>query len=187
MYSRLDAIFRTQPRHAESADARLAIREHEDRQDRKKDEGPRDNDSSFWEDSTSVSVTALLGFLENLIAGGGPSAAGVQADIAAPEGPPPMSPSPASQAAKAYQRTYNAAYPEEAVETGPAPDFSGGAERVELNAEEQRIVHRLIENLKILAGNGITSLALHLGDRSFLDSLIEAVKNATEGEAPGNG
>ena len=169
MFSRLDSYFTSTIRHAESADARLGIRRDEQReQGRKKDDkDEKEDQSSAWEDSTVVSVRALQAFLESLTA-----SQTAAAGVASPSAPAPPQPSSgqAANAARAYQTTARSSEP-------PAPVQAAAGDRPVLTPEELGTIHKLIGDLKFLAGRGVEQLNILRSD-SFLQSLVDAAARA---------
>lgn len=184
MYSRLDPIFKTQLRHAETLDTRQGIRRHEEqggkKRDHEKDEEPDEDD--LWEDSTTVSIPALKSFLEQLV-----GSASRKQDLAAekdisdsdPEHPHSEASSQKSQraakAAQAYQRTHRAVHDEErTLPEGSSP------QNIELRPEEIRTIHTIIQDLAALSDDGHRELTLQKAE-SFLQSLVNAVQVSKTG------
>lgn len=202
MYSHLDRIFRPYNdvgrRHAEGADTHMALQKHDP--DKKGRKGKKDDtdDEDFWEDSTSVSVTALKAFLEGLV--GGETAAGQSSQSLArdaraqsvdgdnggqgeqPAARPPAKPQN-TKAAKAYQRTYEAVHPEETLGPSKVKDHVGStaATEVELSPKDRRAIHRLIDDLNSFAEHDIHHLYIH-PSASFLQSLIDAAEKIKAGK-----
>ncbi len=189
MFSQLGPLFKTVLRQAESADTRLAIRRDEKQDpERKQDfDQPPEEESSFWEDSTSVSVEALRTFLiEFLKTRGnddGPATKPQAQTPVTPTAPPPgtnVSPR-AAQAMKAYGAMAAQTHePPPETPYDPAPDESSyEAESGDLAdllaADELRTIHRLIHELDLLARRGITMLTIEKAD-TFLESLVAAVQ-----------
>lgn len=201
MYSRLDSIFRTQFLGPEPTDTGLHIRHDEERDERKKDpdEDQKDQgDSALWTDSTEVSVSAVTGFLESLLAQAFseentddvPSSSDPDEVLPAPADLPPGAAagafrkvrkplSPQAQAAvSAYQTTaaktgYNIVPPRSSAATAPG----GAMGAAYLSADEVRAVHLLIKALKALTERNITTLTLQPAE-TFLQSLVEAADRA---------
>ena len=181
MYSRLDPIFKTRFRHAETLDTRQGIRRH-DQPGRRGKQHEREEDTEnkeAWEDSTSIAVQTLKVFLEQLAqeTAGPQSNAdhGEKIDLSprAEQGADrhQKSADPAAQqAAQAYQRTYRATHDEARVipNRDAIPDIA-------LTPAEIRIIHRLIKDLDRLAARNIEQLTI-LKSESFLQSLVDAVE-----------
>lgn len=189
MYSRLDPIFHTQLRHAETLDTRQGIRRHEDQDERKKrGRKKRENEEDLWQDQTSVSVSALHTFLQQLVRDTETKQPAAQKQNVADENialsdnakgksesHTPVKPDVAqrsTRAAQAYERTYRATH-HDAIPAAPA---EGAVPAIDLRPEEIRTIHGLIDDLEKLAQRGIETLTLQKSD-SFLQSLVDAVQN----------
>lgn len=194
MDSRLEPLFRTTFRHAESTDARLGIRHDEEKDEgRKKDKKDNQNEAlGTQEDKASVSVSALLGFLEGLVLstentppdteGTTPKTPDISLEAEFRPSHSPPSPA-AAKAIQSYQNTAKAVHdkniPEDHKPLQPlAPD-----EIPALSNEEIRTIHQLITDLSTLKKKNIQTLSLHIIG-SFLDSLALAVKEALEKTNP---
>jgi hypothetical protein len=169
MFSRLDPYFTATMRHTESADARLEIRRDEQRgqEGRKNTREKKDDASAVWDDSTVVSVRALQTFLESLIAD---QSRKIPASPAAAPTLPSAPSGQAAQAAQAYRTTANAAVP-------PMPPPAAPNDKPLLTAEELRTIHRLIDDLRLLADRKVEQLNILRSD-SFLQSLVDAAARA---------
>ncbi len=169
MFSRLDSLFISTTRHAESADTRMGIKRDEERdQGRRQDKEREKDERPAWEDTTVVSVTALMAFLDSLITEQTPK----NSEPAASTAPPVNAPPQAAAAAKAYQSTAGA-------KTQPPPPPPSGNKPV-LTPDESAIIVRLLQDLRILADKGIESLTI-LRSESFLQSLVDAAARARQG------
>jgi hypothetical protein len=68
MFSRLDKIFRTLPRHTEHLETNLGLRNKTDEQGKKKKGTKKDEDDGlFSDDKPTVSINALVTLLESLL------------------------------------------------------------------------------------------------------------------------
>ena len=114
-----------------------------------------------------VSVRALQAFLESLTA-----SQTAAAGVASPSVPAPPQPSSgqAANAARAYQTTARSSEP-------PAPVQAAAGDRPVLTSEELGTIHKLIGDLKFLAGRGVEQLNILRSD-SFLQSLVDAAARA---------
>ncbi len=172
MFSRLDPYFKMTFRHAENLDTRQGIRREEphDEYKGKKHDHTEEKDNSGWEDSTSVSVSALRTFLAQLVK----TSAQKTTDIAAAATAPPEGPSgPAAKAAQAYQATAIAVHAD-TENSGQPPQTPDDPDKPELSSEEIRIIHQLLNDLKELETAGVQTLTIERAS-SFLQSLANAV------------
>lgn len=183
MDSSLDRIFRTTFRTTESADTGMGIRREEPRDDhkRRKDQHPKDDEKTQWEDDTRVSIAGLKQFLLTLVT---PQTPAPLTEImpAAAAVPSQANPSARQQrahmAARAYQSTAQhnptpAAPPVASVlpATTPPPP--------QLSAEENRMIHQLLLDLDILLQAGLSALTI-AKEGTFLESLYRAAQRAKE-------
>ena len=183
MYSRLDPIFKTQLRQAETLDTRQGIR----RQNRVDERGNRDNkdkgsdEGEVWEDQTNVSIAALKNFLEQLsreaeTKSNDDPAEHVRLSTKSKENSHPEghrsdeASRRAAYAAGAYERTYRATHKDE-LETNAESIPS-----VNLSPEELRIINNLIKDLSSLLSAGKEFLILNKSE-SFLQSIVDAVNH----------
>jgi len=190
MFSKLDAIFRSLPRQAESTDTRLGIRRDEQREEgrKNKEREEKPDETDLWQDSTVVSVAALRAFLENLagdavipaLQPAGPDGENL-AVSSVPAAPPP--PSPAAYAAQTYkataQRGGSDAPPPSAAARGEPQQAAG----IDLSLDEVRVMHSLSDDLAFLAEKGVSQLNIPRGE-SFLKSIMEAVARAKKEFTP---
>lgn len=180
MYSHLDPIFKSQMRHTETLDSKRGIRreDEEDPRRRKQKDRSEAHDPDLWEDSTSVSISALRAFLKDLIAQSGTGDDRKTDDQASVKKEQDQEkPSGANaKAASAYQRTYSATHHDEVREAPPATR-ERHSESVKLSTEEQRAIHKLVDDLKLLEQAGHRDLVIGK-NTSFLASLIAAVDTA---------
>ena len=196
MFSRLDSIFKTQERHAESLDTRQAIRRHEDQQQRSKgDDKKKNDDDALWQDSTTLSISGLQSFLEGLIAeqntAGKTQQSGTtapQAETAEEKQPDPLQEDAQenpqmrernTRAAMAYQRTQQTSYPEQAIHSsnkqqGSVDAAGSNSSNMQLTSTEARAIHQIIADLKKLSARGYTELTLQKAD-SLLQGIIDAI------------
>lgn len=178
---RLDSIFRTNLYVTERTDTSMAIRRRDPQDDRQPKGGQeREEDSEFGEDHTTLSVSALHGFLNSLLqqAGQAPHNPGQLADETATS-PTPPPPSPAQSgyraAASAYQSTAQAGTPSAiALNDPPPPPVTPS---VTLSAEELRTIDRLLHDVETLAARGVATINLHPAE-NFLQSLSLGVSEA---------
>ena len=179
---KLDSIFRTNLYVTERTDTSMAIRRRDPQDDRQPKGGrEREEDSEFGEDHTTLSVSALHGFLNSLLqqAGQAPQNPGQLADETAAAAPPPSPPSPAQSgyraAASAYQSTAQAGTPSSIALNDPPPPPT--APSLTLNAEELRTIDRLLHDVEMLAARGVATINLHPAE-NFLQSLSLGVSEA---------
>lgn len=195
MDSRLDSIFRTTFRQTESADTWMGIRREEPRDDhkRRKHDDDAQDQKATWEDDTSVSLAALKQFLSMLIA--------PESGYQAPEPEPVISVAVPTQvnlsaqqqrahiAARAYQATARHAPPPTSQSTSqptsPPPPVQmipaspAASSSNTLTAEENRIIHQLLNDLDILMQNGIGALTIQK-EGTFLESLQRAARRTLD-------
>lgn len=190
MFSQLGPLFAATFRQAESTDTRQAIRHEEEKDGRRKQEfEERPDDRDLWQDSTTVSVEALRAFLMNFLRAmdvpeddtAGTSDATV--DMPSPASPP-SSQEPGSTAAARASRAYRSMAEKTGAGTVPPPPPAAAASALALadavTKKEVRTMHKLIADLDVLSRTGIRELRIQKAD-SFLDSLVQAVKEAGEG------
>ncbi len=176
---KLDSIFRTNLYVTERTDTSMAIH-RKDPQDERQSKGGKDKeeDGEFGEDHTTLSVSALHGFLNSLLqqAGQAPHNAGQPAEEpVAPQAPPTPAPSGHRAAASAYQSTAQVAAPSGIALNDPPPPAT--APSITLSAEELRMIDRLLHDVETLAGQGVATINLHPAD-TFLQSLSLGVREA---------
>lgn len=186
MFSRLDPVFQSLPRQAESTDTRQDIRREEKTGDegRKGGRDKEEKQQQLWEDSTVVSVRALRAFLAGLIArsaGGGH--ADVRVSVAQPPAHPPAqqnrnqpSTTESARAARAYKSMYYTGQKEHQPPLPAPPAAEGG---IKLSPEEDRAIHKLIADIDILAARGVETLPINKSG-SFLQSLVDAAALASK-------
>ena len=185
MVSELDPTIKARMRHAENTDTRQHIRHDElDDDSRKKEKKQEDEkEPDLWEDSTTVSITALKSFFTMLLREHTPESHNLEsADDKIPSVPPTSTPRAAAtppltnqaKAAKAYQNTaHHTADPAASIAPPPDIDASNPLNAV-LSPEEQRTIHQLLDDLEMLSAKGITDLTF-LREGSFLNSIVSAV------------
>jgi len=186
MFSQLGPLFKTTFRQAESNDTRQNIPHEERDKGRKKHEEdtPKEEEKEFWEESPSVSVGALRTFLINFLK----TLPGAQDDILVKQETSQTNnirPKEASRptntrnakAVRAYQ-----SMAEKAKASAPPPITNEKSTRVEptadlLQSDELREVHKMIEDLDILARRGVENLNIRQAD-----NFVESLKNAIQEE-----
>lgn len=182
-YSRLDSIFRTSFRHTETTDAWLGIRRDEGQDTRRKKqhkEEEKDSDS-LWEDSTSISVSALKAFLGSLIKDGTEEPYEETAEEKPQEDPSPRKPSgQTARAAQAYQTTARATDHTDEVVPQQDAGTRDQTTTVELSVEEKQVIQQLLVDLEVLAKQNIEQVTIQKAP-SFLESLVRAVQKAKGG------
>ncbi len=189
MFSTFGNIFVTRPRHAETTDTRQGIRRHDPDQEsrRKKGEGETSDALFDTDDSATVTVEALRIFLENFLKSldvKKPENARTNPAVAEPQTSPEIPTSPAQpvdgEAAKAAGVYQHVAQKVDRTAAPPAPESMETAPSADmlLAASDIRAIHKLLEDLKLLAARGIDYLTIERSD-SFLNSLIAAVAKAT--------
>lgn len=188
MFSNLGPLFKATLRQAEQTDTRMSIRKDDPRDQGKKREGEAEEngDSDLWEDSMGVSIEALRVFLTNFVQGntahmvGGAQHTGDQSGQVSV--PPPL------PETRAPQNTHTAramqAYQSMAEKNGtayhapPPPSFASDVDLVQ--AEDVRLIHGLIADLKMLSEKGYDTLPLEKSD-TFLHALQDAVGRLKSG------
>lgn len=159
------------PRHAEATDTRQAIRHHEHTTERRKDDsggghgaGPFDG-----EDAMTLSVSALIEFLQTFIAThglpSGDAPAPASTDQVSPVSPA-LGANPASQAASAYTHASKTQVPQ----AGPAAPPIGAEDLPDIRRAKE-----LIQSLRRLAARGVSGVTF-TPQGNFLDSLARAIE-----------
>jgi|GEM_PF-2439802 len=176
MVSRLDSIYRTEMRHAESTDTHRGIHREDTTDDRRRKDEDRERaeDAAIWEDQTILSATALHAFLKGLIANNSYVAPRAQAEDTAPQAPEATAPEPANrarQAAGAYAATARNTHSDYC---DVPPHHPPAAATTPLSAEEITSIQNLIKDLETLMARGLHEILLLKGD-NFLQSLVDAV------------
>lgn len=188
MFSQLGPLFKATFRQAEQTDTKMAIRKDDPRDQGKRKDVPEDDpaDSELWEDSTGVSVESLRAFLINFVEGRTQAVAG---DLSSNDDPSLLpSAEPARPEVRAPQSTQVAramhAYQSQAEKSGTAfhaPPPAAPSSDVDLvQAQDVRVIHTMIADLKILSDAGVTMLTLEKAP-TFLESLQGAVTKARSG------
>lgn len=175
-----------EPRHAENADTRQEIKRHDPDQERNRHKRDAQEDDPFQdENSTIISVEALRVFLDNFLKSLNEEDDGMQ------ETPPPSPPTENTQharaetlrasgkaaiAANAYQsmarRQRNTSLLKDS-DMNHAPD-------IKLEASEMRVIHTLLDDLKMLSEKNIEYLRIER-EGSFLQSIVNAVRAIQNG------
>jgi hypothetical protein len=193
MYTNSGTPYDRRIRQAEHADTRLGIRRHDPDQNRKghQDESPR-SEGFLYEDNASVSVEALIVFLQSLTGDGlaertdrAPAAPGL--DNAAPQTVSSSQNRPAqdrptgrsAHAAQAYAQTARAGALAPPIQNSAAASLPG------LTESDLHSIHRLIGELKSLAQAGVEFLTIER-EESFLQSLSSAAQKARAARADRN-
>ncbi len=185
----LGPVIRAVARKAENIYSKMAIRrdESEDLGRKKKDSGDGEAKALPWEDTTEVSITALRGFLEDLL--------GVQHEIPMPPSTATLpagtdsssGPSAAARAANAYQTTgrvvhdHNVDYtppPHQSSPTTMSGDTTSGTTGLTANfSEEERArLKSYLLDLENLEQRGISTLTLRRS-LTFLESVHLAIED----------
>ncbi|MGQ0526580.1 MAG: hypothetical protein ACT4OY_00885 [Alphaproteobacteria bacterium] len=170
MFTNLGSIFVHPPRHAESADTRAEIKRHDPDQQKRRDKDHRDEPEIAFDtdDTATISVPALLSFLDNFLSSQGSqtSAGAVNVQGNAPTAPA----SKAAQAAGAYARTGHITHP-----TAAAPPPESGMPQ--LSAEELRLMYSVRTDVQTLIARNVEILKIEKGE-NFLASLAASVSKA---------
>lgn len=183
---KLDAIFRTGFQPLEKTDSWLGIRRQDPEEGRKpKDRKKPDEDGEFGEDHTILSVTALDGFLRQLLQQAGadvpkpaetPAEDGFPVAGINPELTPPTSEDPRYRAAaSAYE---NAAHstPRTAIPAA-IPAATGGTPAIVLSDEEIQVIRAMLDDVAVLNERVIVTITLKPAP-TFLQSLHNGVRDA---------
>jgi hypothetical protein len=177
MDSKLDPVFRTAFRHAESTDARLGIRREEPQGDQRRGgdgDTPHEREDP-WQDVTSVSIRALRTFLAGLLGQAGQNI-GEKEKIILPTAPDetyaarPAADPAAARAAGAYRATAGGG-------ATSAPPAAPAGPAVILTPDEIRVIHGLIDDLDRLSSRQIEELRIEKNG-TFLESLAAAARRA---------
>jgi hypothetical protein len=181
MDSKLDSIFRTRFHPAEKTDTWLGIRRQDPQDDRPgKDHEDKEDNPEFGEDNTTLSVTALHGFLNSLLQQTGETQS-------APEQPAPPPPTQAAQpgyraAANAYQTASHSGGPA-LINRTDLPPTPSAAPSVSLSDDELQTIRRLLRDVEKLARYGGQMITLRPA-ATFLDSLALGVDEALDSAHP---
>lgn len=182
MDSKLDTLFRTAFRPAEKTDAWLGISRHDpDQPQRKKDENHRKESAETSTDAATISVPALHAFLKDLLqqatAANNPSGVLHPAE----REPAPQQPvnNQAAHAVAAYQNTARHTPGGHIKLSEQAPAQSPQGQTINLNQEEVRKIHCLLEDVQTLANRGISVITIEKAE-TFLESLAAGVRAALD-------
>lgn len=185
MDSKLDSIFRTRFHPAEKSDTWLGIRRQDPQDDRPgKDRDEKEDNPEFGEDNTTLSVTALHGFLNSLLQQAGTTQAMTEQPPPVPETslePPPAQPGYRA-AASAYQTASQSGGPALIDRTDRPPPASPAAQ-IALSDNELQTIRRLLRDVEKLARYGGQMITLRPA-ATFLDSLALGVDEALDSAHP---
>ncbi len=178
MFSTLDQIFKTRFRETEAIDARMAIRRQtpDDRHDRPTDHKASEENNMFGDDQTSISITALKIFLQELLVA---QEEPEHAQENAPQEPDqkPKNPSgDTAKAASAYQKTWDQTHPETTLARQPAPQNTG---LPSLSETEIKKIKELLQNIENIIAHqpDRETLTLQKGGDDFLDILLRSTRD----------
>lgn len=174
MFNKVDPLFKNLFRHAENADARLAMARKDPTIARKKDEDDAKNNKStlLTEDETDVSIDALRSFLQSLL--GAKSAAFNQTAQEAP--PPKKAPDQKSAyAMNAYQTMAGEEYESVNITETPA-QTEDTSNDFTINEDDRPIVEQLLNDLDALETLEVEYLVI-----SRRGTFFESVKDAIQG------
>lgn len=181
MFGPINNILKGQPRQAESNDTRQEIQRHDPDFERRRRKKQTPEEELFGaEDGATVAVQALQLFLNKFLKElsekpkQGFNAATTQEktqDIQNDTAEQKPVTSPAAQAANAYQTM---------AQSGQRTSILGdinenNADLISLDASEVRIIHTLLDDLKLLSDKNIEYIHIERAS-SFLQSLVNAVE-----------
>lgn len=181
MWSRIDPLLQVIARKVEQSDPRMELRKDESGQQgfQRKSE-PHPPPQTPWEDTTVVSVQALIGFLGELLKGAAGAVTNPEEEWGVLE-PPPQSERPNTQisrAAAAYQNTGRAVHDRNVEEPPPIiPPVSAVALGADFGDVERGRLAEFILRLGQLNKNGVTEISLRR-TLSFLDSIDQGLEDA---------
>lgn len=177
MLSKLGAIIPPFLRQAESTDTHQYIRQHEREQGKRKGSDHPDDENDGYTDEASVSIDALLLFLESMASaaeGNSPKATTASEHEAAQNNANAQS-SPSLYAAHAYAH---------AAKTSPRIQESPPAATITDNPSGQAthninsgLIDTLISEIRYLKSRGIKELHIERSD-TFASSLFQAIEKA---------
>lgn len=160
-------LFLSAIRRAEETDARMHIRENEDQPERRKrDDKDKDEINDDDEDRTSLSVSALISFLRDLLDEAPPQNLAQDPDRST--SPHPHINPQAARAAQAYGR--------QTSQSAPPPQTSHNT--VPLSDEERDALRDVLAQAKELLANHVEIITLRPAP-TFLESLQRAVQAAS--------
>ena len=187
MDSRLDSLFRTGFKPAEKTDTRQGIRREEPTDpDKKKEHHREEKEPAPFSDDPVLSLQSLHSVLTMLLQQGGenaPVTSPAPVPLSAPPALLPPEAQRASRAASAYQSTARSVSPGNSVALGDAPQPPASGPAIVLSAAELRSIHALLHDVETLARHGVATITLRPAE-SFLQSLMESVKDALEQHKP---
>ncbi|MGZ9108876.1 MAG: hypothetical protein ACXW4B_08670 [Micavibrio sp.] len=183
MDSKLDSIFRTRFHPAEKSDTWLGIRRQDPQDDRpEKDRKDKEDDPEFGEDNTTLSVTALHGFLSTLLQQSGEAQT---TPAPTPENPSAHAPAQPGYraAASAYQTASQSGGPTLINRTDTPPPAASASPAITLSDDELQTIRRLLRDVEKLARYGGQMITLRPA-ATFLDSLALGVDEALDSAHP---
>lgn len=187
MWSRIDPLLQVITRKVEQSDPRMELRKDESGQQgfQRKNE-PQPQSQIPWEDTTIVSVQALIGFLGELLKGAAGVATNPEEEIKLPE-PAPQSERPNTQisrAAAAYQNMGRVVHDRNIEESPPIVAYvSAVALGADFGDGERGRLAEFILRLGQLNKNGVTEISLRR-TLSFLDSIDQGLEDAERSLPP---
>jgi hypothetical protein len=181
MFSKLSATILPLVRQAESTDTHQYIRQHERDKDRRRNSDSRPRDDEADGDETSVSLDALLLFLENMVVRPqrNETKPSINADRkSAPSATQQRHTSPSLYATHAYAHAAKTS-PSPVTEPHHNPDTTGTQELSPPIAESDQnpLIDEIIKELHGLKKMGVTELHLDKGE-TFASSLFNAIERA---------
>lgn len=189
----MDPVFRSIFRQAEQTDARLGIRrdeKHEDGRKKEHEEKEPSAEGGFDEGRPTVSVAALIAFLEGLVQTLRMKALPLPTpDYVVPVILPPQDKgsslpqggygSAPAHAASAYRNVAEGKnLRQDGADSSSSASFVTAGQAETLSAEDVRAIHNLLESLKTLR---VETLTIEKAP-TFLQSLSNAVERAKEAE-----
>lgn len=183
MWSRIDPLLQVITRKVEQSDPRMELRKDESGQQgfQKKNESHTPAPIP-WEDTTVVSVQALIGFLGELLTGavGAAPPSENKPDAPPPSTPPLSPPTQISRAAAAYQSVGRAVHDRNIEEPPPiVPPVTAVSLGADFGDEERRRLAACIIRLGQLNKNGVTEISLHR-TLNFMDSIEQGIEDADQ-------
>lgn len=178
MFSKLGTTIPPFLRQAESTDTHQYIRRHERDQGRRKNFENHDADADNYDDEASVSVEALLLFLESMASATGhkthKATISNEHEIAHNKATSPASPSLYAAHAYAHAAKTSPVSSSEAATPSYPPDQ---ATIQTTDSAGNTLITDLITEVRALKDSGVKMLYIERGD-SFADSLFQAIEKA---------